>query len=31
MREKREKEHDLTHLYAALGAVAFFCSWCTSA
>lgn len=24
MKEKREKEHDLTHLYAALGAVAFF-------
>lgn len=24
MKEKREKEHDLTYLYAALGAVAFF-------
>lgn len=24
MKEKREKEHDLTFLYAALGAVAFF-------
>ena len=24
MKEKREKEHDLTPLYAALGAVAFF-------
>lgn len=24
MKEKREKEHDLTYLYATLGAVAFF-------
>lgn len=24
MKEKREKEHDLTYLYAALGVVAFF-------
>ena len=24
MKEKREKEHDLTYLYAALGTVAFF-------
>lgn len=24
MKEKKEKEHDLTYLYAALGAVAFF-------